>query len=94
MMWSKAAKAALAAVLLVVASTAVAAKGKLGFATEATSIGFISPVLECLKVITLWPRSLARGMSGQFKNMQVGQKLFLKVKRGGIFVNVDIVANK
>lgn len=54
-MWSKAAKAALAAVLLVVASTAVAAKAKLGFATEATSIGFISPVLECLKVITLWP---------------------------------------
>ena len=77
-----------------VASTAVAAKGKLGFATEATSFSFISPVLECLKVITVRPGSPAREMSGQFKNMQVGQKLFLKVKRGDIFVNVDIVASK
>ena len=117
MMWSKAAKAALVAVLLVVASTAaVAAKGKMGFATEATSSGFISPVLERLKVVTVRPGSPAaaaglkagdyitevngrvivgvpaREMAGQFKNMQVGQKLLLKVKRGDIFVNVDIVA--
>ena len=116
MMWSKAAKAALVAVLLVVASTAVAAKGKMGFATEATSSGFISPVLERLKVITVRPGSPAaaaglragdyitevngrvivgvpaREMAGKFKNMQVGQKLLLKVKRGDTFVNVDIVA--
>ena len=116
MMWSKATKAALVAVLLVVASTAVAAKGKMGFATEATSSSFISPVLERLKVVTVRPGSPAavaglkpgdyitevngrvivgvpaREVAGQFKNMQVGQKLLLKVKRGETFVNVDIVA--
>ena len=92
MMCSKAAKAALVAILLVVATTAVAAKGKLGFVTEATSSGFISAVLERLKVVTVRPEVPAREMAGQFKNMQVGQKLLLKVKRGDTFVNVDIVA--
>lgn len=116
MMWSRAAKTVLVAVLLAMASTAVAAKGKLGFATEATSSGFINPVLERLKVATVRPGSPAaaaglkpgdhiteingrliagapaREMAGSFKNMQVGQKIRLKVKRGNEFVSIDIVA--
>ncbi len=116
MMFSRATKAALLAVLLAMASTVVAAKGKLGFATEATSSGLISPVLERLKVAKVRPGSPAaaagllpgdliteingrpvvgapaREMAGEFKNMQVGQKLRLKVKRGGGFVSIEIVA--
>ena len=116
MMRSRAAKVALVAVLFAMASTAVAAKGKLGFATEATSSGFISPVLERLKVATVRPGSPAaaaglkpgdqiteidgrviagapaREMAGALKNMQVGQKIRLKVKRGDELVTLDMVA--
>ena len=117
MMWSRAFKVALAAVLFSMASTSVAANGKLGIATEATvSGGFISPVLERLKVATVRPGSPAaaaglkpgdqiteidgrviagapaREMAGALKNMQVGQKIRLKVKRGDELVTLDMVA--
>lgn len=116
MFWNIAVKTALAVLLLVVTSNAVAAKGKLGFGIKATSSGFISPVLERLKVATVTPGSPAaaaglklgdfiteingrpvagapaREMIGTFRDIQVGQKLRLKIKRDNEFVSIEIVA--
>jgi C-terminal processing protease CtpA/Prc len=93
-----------------------AAKGKLGFGTEATISGFFSPVLKRVKVTTVALRSPAaeaglkpgdyiveangrsiegapaREMAGQLKNVQPGQHLRLKLKRGEAFVTADLVA--
>lgn len=109
-------KTALVAALFAVVSTAALAKGKLGFATEATTSGIISPLLERLKVASVRPGSPAataglrpgdfitevngrlvagapaREMAREFKNMQVGQKLRLRVKRGEGLVIIEIVA--
>lgn len=59
MMWSRATKAALVAILLAMVSTAAAAKGKIGFATEAASSAFISPVLDSLEVAKVRSGSIA-----------------------------------
>ena len=96
--------------------TANAARGKLGFGTEATISGFFSPVLKRVKVTTVAPGSpaaeaglkpgdyiveangrpiegaRAREMAGQLKNVQPGQHLRLRLKRGEVFVTADLVA--
>ena len=56
---SHAGKALLVAMLMVVAGHAVAAKGKLGFAIQATTSGVISPVLKRVQVASVKPGSAA-----------------------------------
>lgn len=116
MAWNKKAKILVAVALLVVASGAMAAKGKLGFGTQVSASGFFNPTLEQVKVTTVTPDSPAaaagmesgdyivevngkpvsgapaRAMASQFKNLQPGEHLHLKLKRGTTFVDVDIVA--
>jgi C-terminal processing protease CtpA/Prc len=118
MMLSRPVKTAVAVIFLAIASTALAGKGKLGFAIEAATSGFISPVLESLKVTTVRPKSpaaaaglkpgdyitevdgrliagaAAREMTDQFKNIEAGQKVRLKVKRGDVFDNIEIIAGQ
>ncbi|NOT86545.1 MAG: PDZ domain-containing protein [Lysobacter sp.] len=115
---NRTAKTAAAVILLAIASTALAAKGKLGFATEASTSGFISPVLESLKVTIVRPKSPAaaaglrsgdyitavndrltagadaREMADQFKSIEIGQKIRLKVKRGNVFADIEIIAGQ
>lgn len=116
MAWSKKAKVLVAVVLLVIASSAMAAGGKLGFGSQVSVSGFFSPTLEQVKVTTVAAGSPAataglkpgdyivevngkpvsgapaRAMASQFKGLQPGQHLLLKLKRGNVFVNAEIVA--
>ena len=112
----KTANTLLVAALLALASVAIAAKGSLGFGTEATFSGFFNPVLKRVKVTTVIPESPAaaagmkagdyilevngrvingapaREMSKQLKDVQVGERLRLKLKRGDVLLDVIIVA--
>ena len=116
MAWTKKAQILLAAALLAISFGAIAAKGKLGFGTEATISGFFKPVLKRVKVTTVETGSPAaaaglrpgdyvveangrtiegapaREMAGQLKNVQSGQRLQLKIKRGDSLLNVEIIA--
>ena len=116
MAWSNKAKVLIAVALLLVASGAMAAKGKLGFGSQVSVSGFFSPTLEQVKVTTVIAGSPAaaaglkpgdyiveidgkpvsgapaRAMASRFKNLQPGQHLQLKLKRGDTFVNTEIVA--
>jgi C-terminal processing protease CtpA/Prc len=57
--WKKTFAVLFASVLLLVSSSAIAAKGKLGFGTEATISGFFNPVLRRVKITTVVPGSPA-----------------------------------
>ena len=115
-MWKQLQNVALVVLLLTVSGLAVAGKGKLGFATEATSSGFVSPVLEQLTVANVRPGSPAAGaglrsgdriteINGRviagapardvakvLKNLQVGQKVTLKITRGKELLSLNLVA--
>ena len=115
-MLGRSAKSALMVVLMLLAGTAIAAKGKLGFSVSADTSGLLSPVIEHLTVATVRAGSPAaraglkpndeiteingrsvsgepaREMAGEFKNLNVGQKLILKVKRGTLTLSIEIVA--
>lgn len=106
----------LTVLLLAVAFVAVAAKGKLGFGSEATISGFFSPVLKRVKVTTVLAGSPAaaaglrpgdyileangrviegapaREMAGLLKNVQPGERLKLKLKRGESVLSTEIIA--
>jgi C-terminal processing protease CtpA/Prc len=114
--WSKKAKGLVAVALLVMASGAMAAGGKLGFGSQVSASGFFSPTLEQVKITTVTAGSPAataglkpgdyivevngktvsgapaREMASQFKSLQPGQHLLLKLKRGSTFVKAEIVA--
>ena len=116
MSWNMKAKIVVATVLLIAASSAMAAKGKLGFGTDVSTSGSFSPVIKDVKITAvvadspaavagLKPRDYiveadgqpidgapASAVAGQFRSVQSGQHLRLKLRRGKTFVNVEIVA--
>ena len=115
-MWKQGRSIALVIVLLAASGVAFAAKGKLGFSTEATSSGFESPVLEKLTVAEVRPGSPAAGgglrsgdhitevngraiagepageVANLFKELEVGQKVSLKITRGTDSLSLNLVA--
>ena len=115
-MWKQVRNIALVALLLTSSGLAVAAKGKLGFSTEATSSGIGSPVLEQLMVADVRPGSPAAGaglrsgdlimevngrviagapaeeVANVFKDLQVGQKVSLKITRGKDSLSLNLIA--
>ena len=69
MAWKKKAKVLVAVTLLVVASGAVAAKGKLGLGLQYSASGFVSPVLTQVKVTVVTagsPAALAGVKPGDY----------------------------
>ncbi len=114
-MWSQTRSFALV-LLLAFSSSAEAARGKLGISTDATSSGFVSPVLEKLTIGKVRPGSPAaaaglksgdniveingrkiagapaRELANVLKNLEVGQKVALRVTRGKELLNFSVVA--